>query len=232
MFLRIFTVPTVSLRQSNPINETDVSDIFSLVNENTAEANYSLQGALARLFTNHSPLDIGSFQKIRIFNALTSSNAWPGESTPAIPFTNVGQAKDDFLHVMNSLRDNDLKFNALMQSLCKQTFLGSVFHTQRHFGGTWTAPAVSSGRLLKVAEALEALIQGHLPAVFPLSDATAAALRAESQRNNSFLQSLASYPNLYQTVQTSLALPAPALPASAIMHATDASNTSGTRLTM
>ncbi|VVC76588.1 hypothetical protein AQUSIP_19100 [Aquicella siphonis] len=202
MFLRFLTVPNLSLRQTNPVSEVLVEDIRKLALENTPEADRSLHIALRSLFTTHSPLDIAPYQRIRIFSVLTEAKAWPAEDAAEIPFSDLGETKDHLIHVMSLVTDDNLKMNAMMQSLCKQTFLGRIFHTPRISLGSLTAPCITSGRLLQVAEALEQAIRYTSPRAPQVSEATAAALRAEAVRNPAFPQALQQYPHLYQAVKS------------------------------
>lgn len=176
--------------------QEDLNHLINLSLENSEEANRSLQIRLQAFFQNYLPYDISAYSRENFIGILLKSGAWP--PNPNIEFPDIGKLKTELIAVIKSIMDNNnLKINALMQSLCKNTLLGHIFHFSWHMYGV---PSISSGTLKEAAIALNEILISVKGQKFELLEDTLQALREEFDRNKDFDQSLRAYPYIHDTI--------------------------------
>lgn len=176
-----------------------LEDIVRLAAENSDQAGIDLRQALENFFNQHTPNELTAYDRPKLLQAMLTQHAWPtAESRPfAAKDGDVWKVKDELLGVMKTILDKNLKVNALLQSLCKDSFLGTIFHYQR---GWIKAPSVQAGTLKLITIALEDALLSNPDGRLELLEDTKIALQKELERNPGFNQSLFKYPNIQHLV--------------------------------
>lgn len=168
-----------------------------------------LRQAIESYFKKFMLSELETYSHVYIITAVLHQQAWP-ETKPPRPDAkpdaepeferefeaknnDLAKVKAELLAAMENIADVNLKLNALLQSLCKITLLGRIFHTPR--GMTW--PSIEKGSLRDVAIQLEqTILHMNDQSSYQLLEETKVALQKEVARNPSLNASLIKYPNL------------------------------------
>jgi len=181
-------------RQSSKVEDPEIDAIEELANDPSASDN--LRRTLTAFFLKHELSDMAPWSRPKFINVLLKQNAWPVDEKLLV--TNVSQnMKDKLIETFNEFTKVELKVGAMLQSLCKQTFLGQIFH--RQLG--WTKCTLISGHLNIILMALQNILKDVDIRTLTFIDSTRKALQQESVRENSTLtKDLLIYPNVNNLV--------------------------------
>lgn len=185
----------------NILNQVQRSRVVKAIDAIIKEDKEHLQQAIISLFENHSPTDIFSIgednvKRIKNFiSVLTCSFTWPNENvTIEIPKQNIEKLKIVLFNTICSFANDDdkdetLKMNALLQSLCCQTFLGRIFYIKRGY----FEPSLSSGSLYGVATQINKILVSKQEKGKDIYDDTDKALISQYTDNEHFKSQVGSF---------------------------------------
>lgn len=179
--------------------------MIRLGSENSEQATADLRLELEKLFSKFSPSDIPSYHRESVINLCLHKGVWPQADSKPMVLIDAAKTKTELMQAIDAIPEVapkvHLKINALLQALCKQSFLGNIIHTQRRM---WGVPAIDreGSTLQLIAKKLEDAIIALGADKIEVTEDTQKALKAESDRNVYLDQSLIKYPNLQHVVSS------------------------------